>query len=488
MAFTDSIAICSALWYSYLVEITPYWDVMKMKFTEFDLPEPVLQGIEAAGFADCTPIQEKTLPLALSGKDVAGQAQTGTGKTAAFLIAVFTRLLRNKSAGTKDPRALMLAPTRELVVQIEKDAQVLGRHAGFTIQAIYGGVDYMKQRDALKEGADIIIGTPGRLIDYLKQNVYNLKKIEALVIDEADRMFDMGFIADLRFILRRLPPFDKRQNMMFSATLNRRVMELAYEFMNLPEKVSVSPEQMTAERVVQTLYHVASKDKFPLLLGLLRKEGMERTMIFVNTKREGEFLHDRLNANDYPCRMISGDVEQKKRLRILQDFKDGKLPILIATDVASRGLHIEGVSHVINYDLPQDAEDYVHRIGRTARAGAEGKAISLADEDGAFFLEAIEEYTKAKIPVEWADDDMYAHDYQRVKRKPKERAAAPKAEASRGRRLGGKRSGTPPGKGATASHQLAAQAGPKPEGLETVAKKKRRRPRRKKPAGETPTE
>jgi ATP-dependent RNA helicase RhlB len=277
----------------------------------------------------------------------------------------------------------------------------------------------MLQRNALKEGVDVVIGTPGRLIDYLKQKVYSLKSIEVLVIDEADRMFDMGFIADLRFILRRLPPFDKRQNLMFSATLNARVMELAYEFMNAPVKVSVTPEQMTAERVEQLLYHVSRKEKFPLLLGLLRKEGMERTMIFVNTKREAEFLFDRLNVNDFPCRVISGDVEQKKRLKILDDFKSGKLPIMIATDVASRGLHIEGVSHVINYDLPQDCEDYVHRIGRTARAGAGGKAISLADEDGAFYIEAIEEYAKQKVPVIWAEDDMFIHNYKRSKPRPK---------------------------------------------------------------------
>ncbi len=387
-----------------------------MKFTDLDLPLVVQAGIAATGFTDCTPIQEKTLPLALSGRDVAGQAQTGTGKTAAFLIALFTRLLSQERRGDpRQPRALILAPTRELVVQIEKDAQQLGGECGFTIQAIYGGVDYMLQRNALREGADVVIGTPGRLIDYLKQKVYSLGNIEVLVIDEADRMFDMGFIADLRFILRRLPSFDKRQNLMFSATLNRRVMELAYEFMNVPEKVEVTPEQMTAERVEQVLYHVSRKEKFPLLLGLLRKEGMERTMVFVNTKREAEFLHDRLNANDFPCRVISGDVEQKKRLRILEDFKSGKLPIMIATDVASRGLHIDGVSHVINYDLPQDAEDYVHRIGRTARAGAEGKAISLADEDGAFHLEDIHDYIKEKIPVEWAEDDLFVHDYKRTK-------------------------------------------------------------------------
>ena len=430
-----------------------------MKFTELEIPETVLQGIAATGFTDCTPIQEKALPLALAGKDVAGQAQTGTGKTAAFLIAIFTRLLKSgKPVKEKHPRALILAPTRELVVQIEKDAQMLGRNAGFNIQAIYGGVDYMKQRDALKEGVDIVVGTPGRLIDYLKQNVYSLKDIESLVIDEADRMFDMGFIADLRFILRRLPAFDKRQNLLFSATLNRRVMELAYEFMNVPEKVSVSPGQMTAERVTQVLFHVASKEKFPLLLGMLRKEGMARTMIFINTKREGEFLQDRLNANDFPCKVISGDVEQKKRLRILEDFKEGKLPILIATDVASRGLHIDGVSHVINYDIPQDPEDYVHRIGRTARAGAEGKAISLADEEGAFYLEAIEEYAKQKIPVEWVDDDMYVHDYKRSKPRPK---------------VAAKPHGKP-------------HAKPQAKHVEKTAEApaKRRRPRKKRPAGE----
>jgi ATP-dependent RNA helicase RhlB len=436
-----------------------------MTFSELNLPEPVLRGVTDAGFTACTPIQEKTLPIALAGRDVAGQAQTGTGKTAAFLIALFTRLLRQEADGKdNNPRALILAPTRELVVQIEQDAQLLGKYCGFTIQAIYGGVDYMKQKNALKEGADIVIGTPGRLIDYLKQKVYHLKRIEALVIDEADRMFDMGFIADLRFILRRLPPFDQRQNLMFSATLNQRVMELAYEFMNVPEKLAVTPEQMTAEKVDQILYHVSRKEKFPLLLGLLRKEGMERTMIFVNTKREVEYLHDRLNANDFPCRMISGDVEQKKRLRILEQFKEGTLPILIATDVASRGLHIEGVSHVINYDLPQDCEDYVHRIGRTARAGAEGKAISLADEDGAFYLESIEEYIKDKVTVVWAEDDLFVHDYRRTRPKPK-----PEAKP-RGR------------------HHVPNHA--KPHALTgditDEKKKKRRRPRKKKPGGGAP--
>ncbi len=457
-----------------------------MEFSELNLPEAVLRGIADAGFTECTPIQEQTLPVSLTGKDVAGQAQTGTGKTAAFLITLFTRLLTQpKATREQHPRALILAPTRELVVQIEQDAQLLGKHTGFTIQAIYGGVDYQKQRTALLEGADIVIGTPGRLIDYLKQKVYSLKQIETLVIDEADRMFDMGFIADLRFILRRLPPFDRRQNLMFSATLNQRVMELAYEFMNLPEKLSATPEKMTAERVEQVLYHVASKEKFPLLLGLLQREGMDRTMIFVNTKREAEFLRDRLNANDFPCKLISGDVDQKRRLRILEDFKDGKLPILIATDVASRGLHIDGVTHVINYDLPQDAEDYVHRIGRTARAGAEGKAISLADEDGAFHLEAIQEYSKQNIPIAWADDSLYVHDFKRVARtKSRERgtAAKPKtgdrsATRNRKRKPAATQSPAP---GAVDSVSPVSAA----ENAEEVKKKRRRRPRKKKPAGE----
>jgi len=453
-----------------------------MHFTDLQLPEKLQQGIRDAGFSTCTPIQEQTLPISLSGKDVAGQAQTGTGKTAAFLITLFTRLLNAPPPPSgRHPRALILAPTRELVVQIEQDAQLLGKHCGLTIQAIYGGVDYMKQRDALRDGADVVIGTPGRLIDYLKQKVYSLKEIEMLVIDEADRMFDMGFIADLRFILRRLPPFDKRQNLMFSATLNQRVMELAYEFMNCPDKVSVTPEKMTAERVEQVLYHASRKEKFPLLLGLLRREGMERTMIFINTKREGEYLHDRLNANGFPCRIISGDVEQKKRLRILEDFKDGSLPILIATDVASRGLHIDGVSHVINYDLPQDAEDYVHRIGRTARAGAEGKAISMADEDGALYLEAIEEYIKGKIPVEWAEDELFVTDYVRT--------ARPKAPPRKGTEKPGSRGGAkrPSGSRHPASGRTSvAPPPPAPTVVETddAAKKKRRRRRKKKPVGE----
>nr|WP_320012151.1 DEAD/DEAH box helicase [uncultured Desulfobulbus sp.] len=407
-----------------------------MRFEELALPEPLGKGIAEAGFTECTPIQELTLPLTLAGRDIAGKGQTGTGKTAAFLISLYKRLLDNPEGnGGQHPRALILAPTRELAVQIEQDARQLGAQCGFSIQAVYGGVDYEKQRNSLKEGIDILIGTPGRLIDYLKQKVYSLSKVEMLIIDEADRMFDLGFIGDLRFLLRRLPPFDQRQNLMFSATLNHRVMELAYEFMNMPEKVSVGGDTITADRVEEALYHVGSDEKFSLLLGLLAQENMERTMIFTNTKREGVRLQGLMEANGFTCRIISGDVAQAKRLKIMSDFKAGNLPFLIATDVASRGLHIEGVTHVVNYDLPEDPEDYVHRIGRTARAGAEGKAISLADEEGALNLEAIETYIGHAIESEWADDALYVTDFKRPprssrKKKPARRRKQPSNPAA----------------------------------------------------------
>src|SRR6059036_1578855 len=381
-----------------------------MDFTTLALPEPVMQGIREAGFVTATPIQEAALPLALRGKDVAGQSQTGTGKTAAFLIAAFTRLLREgelREPHGSEPRVLIIAPTRELVVQIESDAQLLGQHTPFRILSVYGGIDYNKQREALAAGCDVLVGTPGRLIDYLKQHIWSPRRVEILVIDEADRMFDMGFIADLRFILRRLPPPERRQSFLFSATLSFRVLELTWEFMNNPSQITIMPQQKTAERVEQSLFHVGRDEKFPLLLGLMRREGGDRILIFSNTREESRRLEDRLTRNGYETRALTGDVDQKRRLKILNDFKEGRLPVLVATDVASRGLHIEAVSHVINWDLPQDAEDYVHRIGRTARAGAGGRAVGLVDEASALNLEAIEKFIGQKIPVEWAEDDLF---------------------------------------------------------------------------------
>ncbi len=399
-----------------------------MKFSEINLPKNVQQGVSAAGFETLTPVQEETIPLALAGKDVAAQAQTGTGKTAAFLIALFCRLLDNKNVTSNNPRALVMAPTRELVVQICKDAELLGMHTGLKVQPIFGGVDYEKQRQALKDGVDIIVATPGRLIDYFKQRVFSMNRVEALVIDEADRMFDMGFIKDLRYILRQLPPFEKRQTMLFSATLSGQVMELAYEFMNLAERVEIAPEKVTANGIDQILYHVSRREKFALLLGLMKRDtGMEKVMLFVNTKVEAERLNALLQANGASSAVLSGDIPQKKRMRILDQFKLGSLTHLVATDVASRGIHVDNVTHVINYDLPQDREDYVHRIGRTARAGARGQAISFADEEMVYILEEIEDYLGLKIPSEMPLDEDFCFTYKRAhpkrKRPPVEKPA-----------------------------------------------------------------
>ena len=376
-------------------------------FSVFDLPAVLMQGIEEAGFSKCTPIQAETLPVALEGRDVAGQAQTGTGKTAAFLIAVYKRLLtRPPSAGRKpsQPRALILAPTRELAMQIHTDATVLGRHCGMRLCLAYGGTGYESQREAIEAGVDILVGTPGRLIDYFKQHVYNLQEIEAIVLDEADRMFDLGFIKDIRYLLRRCPPPDRRLGMLFSATLSHRVQELAYEHMNNPEYVDVEPERVTAERVRQVVYHTANEEKIPLLIGLLNHIDPSRSIVFVNTKRNAERIWAWLEGNGFKSAVLSGDVPQTKRQRLLREFLEGKLPILIATDVAARGLHIPDVSHVFNYDLPQDAEDYVHRIGRTARVGKDGDAVSFACEDFVYSLPEIEEYIGHKIPVEAVPD------------------------------------------------------------------------------------
>jgi ATP-dependent RNA helicase RhlB len=401
-----------------------------MNFNELDLPYEVQRGVEHARFTTCTPVQEQVIPRAVRGEDIAAQAQTGTGKTAAFLISLFTRMIANPVVELEhSPQALVVAPTRELADQIYHEALRLGKFTGFRFLAVYGGIDYEKQRDALAKGVDVLIGTPGRLIDYYKQHVYSLKKTKYVIIDEADRMFDMGFIDDLRYILRKMAPYTKRQSMLFSATLSYRVMELAYEYMNLPEKISITPEQVTVEKVEQVLYHVGKHEKIPLLLGILKKEDPERALIFVNTRRAADMVVERLNRNNWKAEAITGDILQKKRLRILEDFKAGRLSLLVATDVASRGIHVEGITHVINFDLPQDAEDYVHRIGRTGRAGASGKAVSLADEEYVYSLEAIEQYVGGKIPVDWADDSMFVKEIRRTpeeRQKPGHRAGPPR--------------------------------------------------------------
>jgi len=373
-----------------------------MSFGSLPLAAPLAQGIVDAGFKYCTPIQAQTLPLGLQGRDIAGQAQTGTGKTAAFLVALYQSLLSKPAAANRartSIRALIVAPTRELAVQIHKDAAVLGKHTGLRLAVVFGGTDYEQQRRTLVEGVDVLVGTPGRLIDYLKQQVYDLRHVQVLVLDEADRMFDLGFIADIRYLLRRLPRPEHRQSMLFSATLSHRVLELAYEHMNNPELVRIEPDKVTIDRIRQVIYFPSMEEKLPLLIGLLRETEAHRTLVFVNTRRTAERLETALRANGFNAQALSGDVPQKKRLQFLRQFHEGELAVLIATDVASRGLHIPDVSHVFNFDLPQDAPDYVHRIGRTARAGAEGDAISFGCEEYAIGLPDIEAFIGHKIPV-----------------------------------------------------------------------------------------
>ena len=380
-----------------------------LHFRDLPLPKELLQGIEAAGFSQCTPIQAETLPLSLANQDVAGQAQTGTGKTAAFLIACFARLLTtlpDKPPKAHQPRALIVAPTRELAIQIHKDASALNQTTDFKLCLVYGGTGYEQQRQDIENGVDILIGTPGRLIDYFKQKVFSLKAIEAVVLDEADRMFDLGFIKDIRYLLRRMPEPTQRLSMLFSATLSLRVQELAYEHMNNPQHVSIEPEQITAERVTESMYYPSKEEKIPLLLSLLKSHDPHRVVIFSNTKRAAETIVAYLKGNDLNAALLSGDVPQKKRMRLMKAFAAGELDIMVATDVAARGLHIPDVSHVINYDLPQDPEDYVHRIGRTARAGSTGDAMSFACDEYVFSLPDIEEYIGHKIPAGSMEGDL----------------------------------------------------------------------------------
>jgi ATP-dependent RNA helicase RhlB len=416
-----------------------------VEFASLPLHPLLLGGLEKLGFTHCTPIQAQTLPLALAGSDIAGQAQTGTGKSAAFLLAAMDRLLRNPRAPDTDhnqPRAFMLAPTRELAIQIFKDAQSLGSETGLRMTVCYGGAGYEQQRTSIEQGVDLLVGTPGRLIDYFKQGTYNLKQIEVLVLDEADRMFDLGFIADIRYLIRKMPEPKHRRNYLFSATLSHRVLELAFEHMNSPARIEIEPEKVTADKVTQSLIHVANDDKQAMLVGLLRHHDPFRTLVFVNTKRGAEEVERALNKNGFEAATLSGDVAQARRIKLLDDFKEGRLPVLVATDVAARGLHIPNVSHVINYDLPQDPEDYVHRIGRTARAGQAGDAISLCCESYVYGLPDIERLIGMKIPVADAYS-LVAADFIRPERLPRKPFKGPHRSGGGGRRpsSGGGRSG-----------------------------------------------
>lgn len=379
-----------------------------MRFDEFELNEKLLKGISEAGFENCMPVQEQTFEHSLKGVDLIVQSQTGTGKTAAFLISLFQRFTSDDMLpGSK---ALIIAPTRELVVQIEKEAKLLGKNLKYNTHCFYGGVGYATQEKALKKGVDIYVATPGRLIDLNEKGMIDFRQIDILVIDEADRMFDMGFLPDIRRILRKMKPPGKRQAMLFSATIDDNTSYIAGEFMVDPGMVRIAPEKMTVDKIKQELYHVGRKEKMNLMLGLLKHHIPKNALVFTNTKHDAVKVAKRLEYNGFECRSLIGDMPQSKRLKVMEDFKSGKLSFLVATDVAARGLHIDDLEMVFNYDLPGDSENYVHRIGRTARAGKSGIAISLVCENYVYNLDSIEELIGKKIEVQYAEDELYKED------------------------------------------------------------------------------
>ena len=381
----------------------------KRRFHDFDLPSEVMHGIADLGFKYCTEIQALSLEQALAGKNIAGKAQTGSGKTAAFLVAILTRYLRTpehraKTGGT--PRALVIAPTRELVIQICKDADAIGKYCGLRSLAIYGGMDYDRQKkEVLDAPVDLLVATPGRLLDFVKSRVINLSNVDTLVVDEADRMLDMGFIPDVRRIMSYLPPKDKRATMLYSATLNDTVMRLAMNWMEAPYKAEVDSETNATDTVKQVVYIVRSADKFKVLYNHIALHPTARTIVFCNRKSTTEDVYASLKIRGVAVEMLSGDVNQNKRLKVLDEFRDGEIKIVVATDVAGRGIHVDDIEYVINFDFPYEAEDYVHRIGRTGRAGNTGIAISFADEDESFAIPDIEEYIKEPLKCTMIQDD-----------------------------------------------------------------------------------
>lgn len=379
-----------------------------MNFNELKLESRLLHGIADRGYREMTAVQEQTLAKTLQGLDVAVQSQTGTGKTAAFLVTMFERMLFDRAL--KGKMAVIIVPTRELAVQIEKEAKLLNFHMEFVIGSFYGGVGYTHQLSLLRKGLDIVIGTPGRLLDLSTRGYLNLRNTGILVIDEADRLFDMGFLPDIKKLLQKMPPRQARQNMLFSATLNRVSRKIAIEHMNRPVFIEVTPEKLTVDTILQELYYVKSHIKMNLMLGILKAQAPQNALIFTNMRHVAFRLSKKLQRNGFRSRHLTGDLPQSQRLKIIEEFMAGKFALLVATDVAARGLHIDNLDMVINYDLPQDRENYVHRIGRTARAGNSGKAISLASEGTADHLEAIESFIGMKIPVQTADIDLFATD------------------------------------------------------------------------------
>jgi ATP-dependent RNA helicase RhlB len=379
----------------------------KSRFHDYEIPLKVMRAIADQNFEYCTPIQEKALQDVLAGNDLVGKANTGTGKTAVFLIAILSRLLAERKSGKGNVRALVLAPTRELVNQIAKEGVAFAKYCNLSVRAVYGGVDYQKQMDYLKnKQCDLLVATPGRLIDFMNKGVVNLSSCKILVLDEADRMLDMGFIPDVRRIVGRLPVKTERQTMLFSATVSEDVQRLSSQWSVKPKVVEAEPEQVAVDTVEQFVYLVTAEEKYSVLYNLIQQNPNERIIVFANMKNETKRLSNRLQRNNIDCVLLSGDVDQNKRMTRLENFRTGKVKVLVATDVAGRGIHIDGITFVVNYTLPYEPEDYVHRIGRTGRAGANGKAVSFACEEGSFYLPAIEEFIGKKFDCVLPDEDL----------------------------------------------------------------------------------
>lgn len=385
----------------------------ELRFSDLNLDKRLLDAIAKIGFEYCTPIQAETLPWTLACEDLIGQAQTGTGKTAAFLITAIQALLEapvdDKDRYASEPRVLALAPTRELAMQIAKDAEQLCHYTGHKVVTVVGGMNYDKQREQLQNGVvDILVATPGRLIDFLGSQDVFLDQLDILILDEADRMLDMGFIPDVKRIIRKCTPKEGRQTLLFSATFNQDVLNLASMWTQNAEFVEIEPEQKTAERVEQTVYLVSDDDKLPVLVNYLKRPEVEKAIVFANRRDQCRDLEEDLKNQGVKVALMSGEIAQNKRLKTLDQFKKGSIQVLVATDVAGRGIHVTGVTHVFNYNLPDNAEDYVHRIGRTGRAGSTGVSVSFAGEDDAFALPAIETYISQKLTTEIPDESLMA--------------------------------------------------------------------------------
>ncbi|MDR3630500.1 MAG: DEAD/DEAH box helicase [Desulfocapsaceae bacterium] len=379
----------------------------KLRFHDFALPDVIMHAIADLKFEYCSPVQALALPAALEGKDLIGRANTGTGKSAVFLISLFSRLLADEAAdaGNGRPRALIIAPTRELVVQIAQDGRDLAKYTPLRIVPVFGGTDYRNQMQELQgKRCDVVVATPGRLLDYLGKNVLRLDDCRIMVIDEADRMLDMGFIPDVRRIINRTP--EKRQTMLFSATLTEEVCRLASQWCIEPVQVEIEQETVTAATVDQIVYLVTTAEKYDVLYNLIMKKAGERILVFTNQKNEASRLNDRLKRCGINCSLLTGDVPQQQRSNRLENFRGGNIQVLVATDVAGRGIHVDDISHVVNYTLPYEPEDYVHRIGRTGRAGAAGTSVSFACEEGSFYLPQIEEYIGRKLECIVPDEDL----------------------------------------------------------------------------------